>query len=103
MGGNVNPLLISVDHSKKGNDEQIQTSWELDAGAPAHGIYLRRKASMSGIIGDDVCSFPTMNDWMMIPHRPVIRSPFPRANREGIPSIDDTFYVRAFTVGDPRV
>lgn len=100
--GSVNPVLISVDHNKKGNDQQIQNAWELNAGAPAHGIYLRRKASIGGIIGDDVCSFPTMNDWMFIPHLPVIKSPFGRASRAGIPTADDTFFVQAFTVGDPR-
>jgi hypothetical protein len=97
-----NNLVISVDHSKKGNDDQILTSWELQAGAPPHGIILQRFANDCGIIGDDVNSWPTENSWMFIPHARVVRSPFGRASREGVPTVDETFYVKAFTVGDPR-
>lgn len=93
-----------TDHNREGpkTPQLPQTGWEINTGGPPAGIINRFDHNDRGIIGDDVSSWPTDASIIFVPHRATIRSPRVPANRYGIPSIDDTAYIPAFAVGDPR-
>lgn len=99
---NANPRFI-VSHSKRGNPSSRDPSGvAFQQGHAPEGIYKDFRASNHGIIGNDVASFPTTSDSIYIPHAAVVRGGphVPRANPTH--SIDETTYIPAWSVGDPR-
>lgn len=96
------PTRIIRDRTGDSSPELPQTGYVIQTGPPPQRIGKRFTDNDRGIIGDDVSAYPPdASGLSLIPHQNVIRKSSP-ASRQGIPSVDDTAYVPAFAVGDPR-
>lgn len=82
--------------------EKPQSGYEIQEGPPPARVGTRFTENAYGLIGDDVNSFPTNQSDIYIPNIPVVRNPRVPASRAGIPGVDNTAYIPAFAVGDPR-
>jgi hypothetical protein len=99
-----NGRTFITQHDSEGNagSPEVPTGYELNTGPAPLRIMHRFQANDQGIIGNDVNYFPGVQGDLFIPHQAIIRSPRVGASRDGIPTVDDTAYIPAFAVGDPR-
>jgi hypothetical protein len=81
---------------------QVPEGWQISTGLAPRGIIHRFYSQDRGVIGNDVVSFPTTSGQAFLPHRAVVKRPVGRASRQGLATIDETAYIPAFAVGDPR-
>ena len=97
------PRLIT-DHSQRGNPNyQERSDIDFYQGPNIQGIMHEFRAQNQGIIGDDVNYSPTTTDDILIPHHAIIRvTGTGRASNAGVPMPDETAYIPAWSVGDPR-
>lgn len=82
--------------------EKPQTGYEMQEGPPPDRVGTRFTANTGGLIGDDVSGWPFSGGQSFIPNIAVVRSPRVPASRAGIPGVDNTAFIPAFAIGDPR-
>lgn len=92
------------DRSQRGEiHSQERSDIPFYQGEQPHGIKVRFQANNRGLIGPDEDYWPTTQEGIRIPHAAIVRSGGTgKASNAGIPAIDDTTYVPAWAVGDPR-
>jgi hypothetical protein len=97
----MNGQRFTVDRSQRGvRDSMIDTTGEFQRGPVPHLTIRRWWANDLGLIGDDVAAFPTTGDEQFIQHQNVPRIQFAKANRYGVPTIDETAATVGTQVGD---
>ena len=82
--------------------ELPQTGYEMQLGPPPSRVGTRFTQNSAGLVGDDVSGHPITGGAMYIPHPPVVRNPRVGASRAGTKGGDETAYIPAFAIGDPR-
>lgn len=82
--------------------ELPQTGYEIQEGPPPPRVGTRFTTNTGGLIGDDVSGWPFSGGQTFIPNIAVNRNPRVPASRQGIPGVDNTMYIPAFAIGDPR-
>lgn len=89
--------------SRKGpSAPEVPTGVELQTGPPPNRIGRRFIGNNMGMNTSDQISSQAFNDEMYVPHRAIVRTKKVKATRSGIPAFDETAYIPAFAVGDPR-
>lgn len=98
------PTFVTENSQLGVRNTQERTDVDFHEGPNVMGIMHRFQANNRGIIGDDVSSFPTLSDQIRIPHRLAFRTGVGQGARpRGNPVLaDETAYVPAWAVGDPR-
>lgn len=98
----MNGRLFRSTRNQRGVQDVVLSSIgpaEFNAGPIPHRIFHDDYENIFGMVGGDVNYQPEFGDWAYIQHQPVLKRAYGTASRAGIPTIDDTAYVPAFSVG----
>ena len=72
---------------------------EFNAGPIPDRIIRDEYENIEGVVGGDVNYQPEFGSEAFIPHQFVLKKAYGIASRAGIPTINDTAYIPAFSVG----